>query len=398
MGVDAPERIAARQDAGGPTGAGLTGVRLHTRMPVTPVWLARHVVPLARGLGERGVPGVQVRRGWLHGPHIDVLAPFGAGAPGAGGPGGAVDWQAVAAGLDAGPLDPARALTEEAYLEQAREFGRLEAVEPPYLPLREHGTVVRVGPDDTAPPSREPRLDALRAVVHGALTAPLLSAVEGLAEEPGSGTVRLAEAFAALVDTHALGPAYGVFSPRSHVEAFLAWAAPRKDMRPVFRARLAEEAPRIRTVVEQRLSGAVSPAAAQWRTAFAYGAGVLDHAVATGTLSSDLLDSVTEGVDRDRMGPPGAPTEVPRGERPDTDFHRTVHGSGAISAPSPFFAAYRLLTNLFYEQLPLLTVSPMQRYYMCFALAETVDDVLGTSWRERLPQTSGATGPTGAPR
>ncbi len=384
MGVHAPERIAVRPDS-----AGLTGVRLHTRMPVTPAWLARHVVPVARALGERGVPGVQVRRGWLHGPHVDVLAPAGAVPPG-----GAVDWAAVEAGLDAGPLDPARALTEEVYLDQAREFGRLEAVEPPYLPLREHGAVLRVAPGDPALRSREPRLDALRTVVYGALATPVLTMIEGMAEEPGSGTVRLAEAFAALVDTHALGPAYGVFSPRSHVEAFLAWAAPRKDMRPVFRERLAKEGPRIREVVEQRLNGAVSPAAAQWRTAFAYGAGVLDHAVATGALTPDLLDSVTDGVDRSRMGPPGAETEVPRGEQPDTDFHRTVHGSGAISTPSPFFAAYRLLTNLFYQQLPLLTVSPMQRYYMCFALAETVDEVLGSSWRERLT----ATEPTGAPR
>ncbi|MEV5437773.1 hypothetical protein AB0K80_17420 [Streptomyces sp. NPDC052682] len=391
MGVDAPERSAVRPDS-----AGLTGVRLHTRMPVTPAWLARYVVPVARKLGERGIPGVQVRRGWLHGPHIDVLAPAGAGAPG--GPGAPADWSAVAAGLDAGPLDPSRALTEEVYLEQAREFGRLEAVEPPYLPLREHGVVLRIGPDDPALHSREPRLDALRTVVNGALTPPVLSMIEGLAEEPGSGTARLAEAFAALVDTHALGPAYGVFSPRSHVEAFLAWAAPRKDMRPVFRARLADEAPLIRAVVEQRLSGAVSPAAAQWRTAFAYSAGVLDSAVAAGTLTARLLDSVTEGIDRDRMGPPGAPTAVPRGEQPDTDFHRTVHGSGAISTPSPFFAAYRLLTNLFYQHLPLLTVSPMQRYYMCFALAETVDEVLGTTWRERLAATAQPTDPTGAPR
>ncbi|WP_199808623.1 hypothetical protein [Streptomyces sp. NRRL S-146] len=358
-------------------------------MPVTPAWLARHVVPVARALGERGVPGVQVRRGWLHGPHVDVLAPAGAVPPG-----GAVDWAAIEAALDAGPLDPARALTEEVYLDQAREFGRLEAVEPPYLPLREHGAVLRILPGDPALRSREPRLDALRTVVYGALATPVLAMIEGMAEEPGSGTVRLAEAFAALVDTHALGPAYGVFSPRSHVEAFLAWAAPRKDMRPVFRERLAKEGPRIREVVEQRLNGAVSPAAAQWRTAFAYGAGVLDHAVAMGALTPDLLDSVTDGVDRSRMGPPGAETEVPRGEQPDTDFHRTVHGSGAISTPSPFFAAYRLLTNLFYQQLPLLTVSPMQRYYMCFALAETVDEVLGSSWRERLT----ATQPTGAPR
>ncbi|MFD6619686.1 hypothetical protein ACFWFB_31060 [Streptomyces albidoflavus] len=94
MGVDAPERTAVR-----PGSTDLTGVRLHTRMPVTPAWLARYVVPAARELSGRGVPGVQVRRGWLHGPHIDLLAPAGGG----GAPVGGVDWAAVSAGLDAGP-------------------------------------------------------------------------------------------------------------------------------------------------------------------------------------------------------------------------------------------------------------------------------------------------------
>ncbi|WP_244258081.1 hypothetical protein [Streptomyces sp. Tu 2975] len=372
MGVDAPERIAVRPDS-----AGLTGVRLHTRMPVTPAWLSRHVVPVARALGEQGAAGVQLRRGWLHGPHVDILA---LSAPGL--PGGGPDWAGVARRLDAGPLDPPRALTEEAYLEQAREFGRLEAVQPPYLPLREHGTVEAVAPGDTA--SREPRLDRFRTVVLGALNKPLLRMIDGIAGDPGTATVRLAEAFAALADTHYLGPAYGVFSPRSHVEAFLAWAAPTKDVRPLFVQRLAQDAPRLRAVVEQRLSGEVSPAAAEWRTAFAYSSGALESAVAAGTLTLGLLDGVTEGVDRTEMGPPGATRIVPQGKQPDSDFHRAVDASGAVTDPSPWFAAFRLLTNLFYEQLPLLTVSPMQRYYMCFAMAETVDDVLGTSWQERL--------------
>lgn len=170
----------------------------------------------------------------------------------------------------------------------------------------------------------------------------------------------------------------------------------------MFKERLAKDAAMLRTVVEERLSGEASPAAAEWRTAFAYSSGALESAVAAGTLTLDLLDSVTDGVDRSEMGPPGATTVVPRGEQPDTEFHRTVHGSGAISSPSPFFAAYRLLTNLFYQQLPLLTVSPMQRYYMCFALAETVDEVLGVSWQDRLDAVTGPAvatpEPTGAPR
>ncbi|MFD0028922.1 hypothetical protein ACWGDS_28725 [Streptomyces sp. NPDC055059] len=387
MGVEAPERTAVKPDS-----AGLTGVRLHTRMPVTPAWLARHVVPVARALRERGAPAVQLRRGWLHGPHVDVLALAVPGGP---------DWTEVADLLDAGPLDPPRALTEEAYLEQAREFGRLEAVQPPYLPLHEHGAVSRVSPADTA--SREPRLDQFRTVVLGALNKPLLRMIDGIAAEPATATVRLAEAFAALVDTHFLGPAYGVFSPRSHVEAFLAWAAPTKDVRPVFQERLAKDAPRLRTVVEQRLSGEVSAGAAEWRTAFAYSSGALESAVAAGTLTLDLLDSVTDGVDRSEMGPPGATRVVPQGDQPDSDFHRAVGESGVVADPSRWFAAFRLLTNLFYEQLPLLTVSPMQRYYMCFAIAETVDDVLGVSWQDRLNDrrdrmTGTAADPTGVTR
>ncbi|MFD3436841.1 hypothetical protein ACFWU3_04965 [Streptomyces sp. NPDC058685] len=371
MGIEAPERTAVKPDS-----AGLTGVRLHTRMPVTPAWLTQRIVPVARALGEQGAPAVQLRRGWLHGPHVDILALDVPGMP------GGADWDATAAALDAGPLDPPRALTEEAYLQQAREFGRLEAVQPPYLPLREHGAVARLGPADTA--SREPRLDRFRTVVLGALTKPLLRTIEGITAEPATAAVRLAEAFAALADTHLLGPAHGVFSPRSHVEAFLAWAAPTKDVRPLFQERLTRDVPRLRAVVEQRLSGEVSPAAAEWRTAFAYSSGTLESAVASGTLTLDLLDSVTDGVDRSEMGPPGATRTVPQGDQPDTDFHRAVGASGVVASPSRWFAAFRLLTNLFYEQLPLLTVSPMQRYYMCFAIAETVDEVLGVSWQDRL--------------
>lgn len=96
------------------------------------------------------------------------------------------------------------------------------------------------------------------------------------------------------------------------------------------------------------------------------------------------------------MGPPGATTVVPQGEQPDSDFHRTVGEAGVTSAPSPWFASFRLLTNLFYEQLPLLTVSPMQRYYTCFAVAETVDEVLGVSWRERIAANTPAGKPSSA--
>jgi hypothetical protein len=364
--LETPENLAGA--------SAVTGVRVHTRAPVTLSWLSRCIAPAARELVEATAGVVYLRRGWLHGPHVDIVA--------RGPQAGTADWSRIAGWLDPGPLEPATALTDEQYLISAREFGRLEAVPPPYLPLREHGAVEFLAPSDLA--SRQPRLDPLREIVFSMLSKPLLATVDELAADPAMATVRLAEAFLALADTHALGAGYGVFSLRSHVEAFLAWAAPRTDVRPPFTKRLAAQAEVLRPVVRRRLDAEPSPSAAAWRTAFAYCAGALDNAVACGALTLDLLESVTAGIDRAEMGPPGAPTVVPQGEQPDSHFHRTVGESGVIDEPTRWFAAYRLLVNLFYEQLPLLTVSPMQRYYMCYAVAELVDAELGETWQQRL--------------
>jgi hypothetical protein len=369
MGVGAP----VRQEHAVADSTQVTGVRLYTRAPVTVPWLSRTAVPVARKLQDSGFAIVYLRRGWLHGPHVDIVA-CGARRRGP-------EWSEIAEWLDAGELDPAAALPDETYLAQAREFGRLEAVPPPYLPLREHGAVEFLGPHDLT--SAEPRLDQLRDICFNVMGKPLMGTIDELAGGADA-TVRLAEAFLALADTHFLGPAYGVFSLRSHVEAFLAWAAPTADARPAFAGRLAAESARLRPVVEQRLADRPSPTAAAWRTAFGYCAGALDSSVANGALSLEMLDSITAQADRSAMGPPGASDVVPTGASPDSAFHRAVDESGVIADPSKWFASYRLLVNLFYQQLPLLTVSPMQRYYMCYAIAEMVDEVLGESWQDRL--------------
>ncbi|WNM34720.1 hypothetical protein RKE30_32295 [Streptomyces sp. Li-HN-5-11] len=343
---------------------------------MTLAWLSTSVVPVARAVRDGGGAVVRLRRGWLHGPHVDVIGRSALGQE--------LCWKTIAQRLDAGPLPGDRALDEETYLAQAREFGRLEAVPPPYLPMREHGEVEFLGPDDVVP--ADPLLHGLREaeVVHSVLCPPLMDTIEELTRDPSVATTRLAEAFLALGDSYFLGLAHGAFSFRSHAEAFLAWAAPSKDMRPAFAARLEKEAPRLRAVVRQRLAGEVSPAAAQWRTAFAYATGALDSAVIEGRLTPAMLDAINASVDNTTMGPPTAPEVVPQGRHPDTAFHRATAESGVIDNPPLWFASYRMLINLFYQQLPLLTVSPMQRYYMCYALAETIDEVLGETWQERL--------------
>jgi len=356
--ADVPKPREVRLD---PTGA--TGLRLHTRAPVTLPWLSRYVVPVARELAAAGGRVVYLRQGWLHGPHVDIVARRAFGP--------APDWPGLAARLDAGPLDPATALTPEVYVARARQLGRLEGVPEPYPPLRAHGVVEIL--DAGGFTGVETELARLRDVVFGVTGKPLMRTIDEVAADPSLATVRLAEAFAALADSHPLGLAYGALSLRYHVEAFLSSAVPSRKVRTTFTHRLLGEAGQVHSVVADCLAGTPSATAAAWRLALGYCSGALDHSAASGFLTAELLASV--GGDPNRRP---AAAEAPAGA-----FQRALAAS-EDDEPSPFFASYRLLTNLFYQQLPLLTVSPLQRYYMCWAVAETIDEILGQSWQDRL--------------
>jgi len=371
--------VGAAAVTGADTGQ-LAGLRLYTRTPVTPQWLARTVVPAARSLREdHGASLVYLRRGWLYGPHVELVGRTDGGRD--------LPWDRIGRLLDLGPAPERGALTEEEYLAQARELGRLEQVPPPYLPMRPHGTVEPIPAADAA---RWPQpLDSLRDIALGRMCEPLLDVIEEITRDRSQAVPRLAEIFTALIDSHHSGIAYGVFSLRSHSEAFLTWAAPRKDPRPAFAKRLENDAPQFRETVEKALAGEYGPQAAAWRTAFAYCMGAFDSAVAGGTLTLEKLESLGAGFDAATMGPPGMTDSRETGP---SEFHRTVGASGVNDDPPEWFASYRLLVNLFYQQLPLLGVSPMHRYYMCYAIAETVDDVLGTSWQERLRRARPADG------
>ncbi|MGW2652433.1 hypothetical protein ACWC1D_02015 [Streptomyces sp. NPDC001478] len=354
---------------------GTTGVRLYTRGGIRPEWLRSAVLPAVRMLEEElNAPVLYLRRGWLHGPHVDVVA-----RPPGGEQGAVLPWDEVARLLDAGSPAPEEQQSEEEYLARAREFGRLERVEPPYLPMHPHGRIEWLDAARTAT-WPEP-MNALCDLALTRINRPLTAAVAEAASGAGTLPTRVAEAMVALAGAHHSGLAFGVFSLRSHAEAFLAWAAPRKDVRPVFARRLAEDAPLMRSLVRQALEDSGGPAAARWRQAFQYGMGVFDSAVAQGALTLRTLEEREGGFDRTTMGPPGQ--EDVSGHR-GSDFHTAVNASGAVAATTDWFASYRLLINLFYQQLLLLDVAPLHRYYLCYAIAETVDEVLGESWNDRL--------------
>lgn len=355
------------------------GLRLYSRAPITPRWLVNTVVPLVRPLSEERAGLVHLRRGWLHGPHVDIVSHPAPGLP-------APLWSDLAGRIDFGTVSADDEINEETYLAQAREIGRLEGVSPPYLPMRAHGTVelLRSGDVETWP---QP-LQGLRDMALDQMTPPLLSTLDALTRDPAGASVHVTEAFAALASAHRAGAAQGVFSMRSHAEAFLAWASPRSDPRPAFDRRLKTDAPRLRPVVEHALAGAGDPLTALWGRGFAYCMGAFDHAVAQGQLTQAGVDGLGGGFDSETMGPPGGDGRA--AHRPSA-FHSAVAASGVNDGPNEWFASYRLLVNLFYQQLPLLGVPPMHRYYFCYALAELVDEVLGSSWQDRMGPAGGET-------
>ncbi len=162
----------------------------------------------------------------------------------------------------------------------------------------------------------------------------------------------VAEVMLATADAHPLRIPHGAFSYRSQAEAFLSSSLAAPDPLPGFRRKLASDAPVLRPLVERMLAGGDTMSSASWRRTASYCMGLFDSAVLADELTPQTLDEIN-----DRPG----------GALPE----------GINEQPPGWFTSYRLLLNLLYAQLPLLGVSPRQYYYLCWALAETVDEVTG---------------------
>jgi hypothetical protein len=338
-------------------------------MPITPRWLAHRVLPLVDDLTQRyGAVHVRLQQGWLHGPHVELTAQHGRRGP--------LPWQRIADGWEAGPADPERALTKRAYLDQARSLGRLERVSPPYLPLYEHGTAVPLTAAERTTPWPG-GLGELREYALARMLGPLCRTIASLAAAPHEALERVAEAFLAVAEAHPYGAAYGVFSFRSHAEAFFNSTSGTTGAgapRAAFARRIEGERPRLEAVVRRAMEGEETRTAAAWRGAIAYGVGLFESAAVLGEVDAGTLAELAGPHDD--------------GGRTPSAFHQAVAASGATDSGAAWFIGYRTAINLFYRQLPMLGVSPMQRYYFCHAIAECVDGVLGETWRQRLERQS----------
>lgn len=333
-----------------------SGVRIYLHSPTRRRFLAESVEPQVRNLAKQSGDGqVLLRSGWLGGPHFDLRTIGSAGA---------IDWGEVATALAEGARrHPAATVSDSAYLRQAAELGRYESVAPPYPPLRPHGHTELLEPDEA--PAGRSRLDGHRERGLALMLQPLLATAA--IEDDGAALACVAEAFLVLADCHPHGMRFGTFSFRSHAEAFFHWTAPAADYRSSFATRVGKEGAVLDELVRRAHVGADSGPGAQWRSAF-----IACMASFRGQVADEDLDAAAPLV-----GP------LPRPAGPSS-FHAAMAASGVIDTPPAWFAAYRLTINLFYQLLPALDVSPLRRFYLCYALAETVDAVFGETWQARL--------------
>ncbi|MET8626664.1 hypothetical protein ABZW30_23390 [Kitasatospora sp. NPDC004669] len=337
-------------------------------------WVAQYLGPAVTWLQEEhGFLEVSLRRGWLHGPHLELQVHDHVDRE--------IPWEPVLhrlrRGCDAVEAEP---VTEADYLRKAERLGALERVPPPYLPLYEHGTVLEL----TAEQVRrwDSGLDRLRGSAMARMTAPLLMTA-GITDE-AEFKRELASAFAAVVGIHPAGLEHGCFSLRSHVESFLQWTPHADRLREEFARRLATDGDLVEAAVRGALAGSGSATANGWRAAAAYSAGLFDAAVASGALDYAAVQHMAVG---DQTAPRIETAFSGKSlRRPDelSEFHRTVGGTGVLDNPPGWFTSFRVVINLFYQQLPILDVSPMTRLYLCYAVSEAVDRVTGRDWRDRL--------------
>jgi hypothetical protein len=347
------------------------------------------LAPVAVEAAARAGGTVFLERHWRFGPHVRICATEGADA----------EWLRTAgrARIEAYLRDvPSRTpLDRAAYLRRSADLGAAELVRPPYGPIWPDNTVV------VAPYQRRTDLYGEDgAVVKARFLAACVGPVAALvAATRDARAVRLAHVLRlfALVATAYADDGSGTLSYRSHVEDFLSHDDPSGEIRAAFDARYAavrdQVVEEVRSVLADsdhaRYDG-TDPVLRAWSD------------VLRGTWPAIVALVARNEVDED---PSGRYYDVARevSDRAATrwdfarrrrfgEFHtalRTLDFGPRQNVPA--FAAYRWLVNLFYLVLPLLDVSPLDRYFLGHAVSTAVDEITGTTWRDRL-QALGAAG------
>ncbi|HVF05968.1 MAG TPA: lantibiotic dehydratase C-terminal domain-containing protein [Frankiaceae bacterium] len=358
--------------------------------------LADCLVPLARrARKDYGAEAVFLERHWRFGPHVRVNVV------------GARDDAREKFARDARPAIeaylrrvPSRApLDRAAYLRLSSKLASAELVLPPYGPVWPDNTVV-VG-------TYQPRVDLYGEAGAGAKARFLTGALEPVAlvldRTRDDRRARLDHVLRLLVLVAAAysaeDVAAGTLSFRSHVEDYLTHEDRDGRVRAAFASKYAELREALVEVVREVADDAADGGyrgpddlLAAWSALFRDA----ERHLTTLTQLHEIDESPTERYYR-------VASQVNDEARARWDFerrrrfgafHQSLRGLDFLAERRNVagFSTYRWIVNLAYLTLPLLDVSPAERYLLTYLVAHAADEVVGVPWDERLKALGAAGG------
>lgn len=321
------------------------------------------------------LPVLYVRRGWLYGSHLRVTACGYEGPTAADDDSAIRAWADQAAVLATTMADrrPTNKPDDAAYLERAEHLARWENKEPPFLPLFEHGDL-RIAPA-AVPEGWSPELARAHDQIMSRYLRPVLDTLKVPAERR---IQTLASIMGVLARSHPLGVGVGTLPFRSHVEGVSSATGSHADLRAIYAERFERDANLFADALDAPLS---DPLLLQWNAAFGYATGVAEGLVAAGCIDDDGLATAA------------GTTTMPMGPRTESAFITEMMHSKVTSDPPYLHVAYRIVLNTLYSTLACFGITALQRYYLCFGLAETADRRLGETANERLRRLAAHNGP-----
>lgn len=338
------------------------------------------LVPLAlEGQRHVGIRAAWIQSHWLFGPHAVIYLH---GDPQTLG----TIVQDFAARIEnyLGLNPSAKTIDPEAHERASQELGRLELVEPPYLPLRADNSVelVQGHPSDTFLRSAE------AVELKGQIIGDGLLRLLGTDGQVASGTTAVDVAFRGMAAIACSYPQWGLISGYqaflSHWKEYFFWADEDGRLsRPLLESYAAQRTQLVALVESMQQA----PPGEETGDRFLDGwklwvDAALPQAMGLAT-TGDILP-FPHPSRLEQAAKFSKETEIQwsgSDERDYSDFHRafrkldfTKLGNGTD------FAAYRFIINNFFELLPLMGITPMQRYSLAFLFTEAAQEVVGESW------------------
>ncbi|SDD84450.1 lantibiotic dehydratase [Aquimonas voraii] len=342
---------------------------------------------LSEQLRAKGLDRQMLQVHWKYGPHVDLLVECSASQlhgevlP--------LARSILLPWLQAHPS--ATVLDRAAYLQLSRKAGMSELEPGPYLPLLVNNTLGLA----VYQPSRALRLPAFVRARENFLSATLpltFELLEARNRDADACLLALAAMMGLLGETYGAGGlALGYVSFRSHAEYFFAAHDAKGALRQRFDALDARLGAQIDACLRAVLAAdwqalpldpAVRALMPRWAAACAESGRELqaivdaNHEALLGDATFDrLVEEIAPNADPEYAERMRSREMSAMGRR----FYEEAEGRRVQESPE--FMAYRANVNLFYLLLPMLGLSPMQKFCLCHLVALSVERVLGVSWR-----------------